>query len=99
MLLTELSAGFRKRVIDLKREGLTYKQVGEALKISDTAAQNANSLQRAMNKAGVSDPYIRVECPDECPRIKRHKHQRFQFRTVEEFTSPPSVEEWLRGVG
>ena len=89
----------RSRVVELRRQKKAFKEIGPLLGITGTAAQNAAALQRAMDEAGVSDPYKRVVSPDECSRIRRHRNQRFQFGTFPDFESPPSMGNWLSGIG
>lgn len=89
---------YRSRVIELQRQKKTFKKIGPLLGITDTAAQNAAALQRAMDEASVSDPYKRVVSPEECSRIRRHRHQRFQFETIPGFEATPSMSDWLAGI-
>jgi site-specific DNA recombinase len=38
------------------------------------------ALQRKMEAIGLTDPYVKVaEPPDDCPRLRRHKHGRYRF--------------------
>lgn len=88
---------YRSQVVELRRQGLMYSETGVQLGITGTAAQNAMALQRVMDEAGISDPHVRVESPEGCPRFRRHRHRRFQFHLQTGFEAPSSKTDWLSG--
>ena len=73
-------AAYRERVIALRAEHRTEREVAAALGLTVTAAQRAASLDRLMEELGIADPYIPMtEPPAEEGRMRRHKHARFRF--------------------
>lgn len=77
---------FRERVV-ADRNHLTQAEVAAKYGITVTAAQHAAALQRKMDALNLTDPYVHVVTPpDDCPKLRRHKHSRYQFEPILEFT-------------
>jgi site-specific DNA recombinase len=73
-------AAFRGRVIALRANGLTERQVAAELGLTVAAAQRAAALDRLMTQKGLADPYVPLtEPPADQARMRRHKHARFRF--------------------
>ena len=74
-------AAYRERVLALRAQGLTEKEIGARLELTITAVQRAAALDREMIRRGVTDPYVPMTGPsDDCPRITRHKNPRYRFK-------------------
>jgi site-specific DNA recombinase len=72
---------YRSRVLTLKAEGLTERQIAERLGITQPAVQAAAALARDMARRGLDDPYLPlVAPPDDYSKLRRHRHPRYQFR-------------------
>jgi DNA invertase Pin-like site-specific DNA recombinase len=72
---------YRERVLALKADGLTERQIATRLGITQPAVQRAAALNREMERRGLADPYVRlIEPPDDDGRLRRHRHPRYQFR-------------------
>lgn len=71
---------FRERVVALRSEGLTERQVAARLGITQPAAQYAAALAREVARRGLSDPYVPLTGPpDDYNRLRRHRHPRYKF--------------------
>jgi hypothetical protein len=71
---------FRAEVVRRRKAGESERKAAEALGLTVTAAQRAMALQRKMDAMGLTEPYVKVtEPPDDCPRLRRHKHGRYRF--------------------
>jgi site-specific DNA recombinase len=71
----------REEVVKLIGQGIYQREVGQAVGITQPAVQNALKLHKLMVEANVSDPYLAVtELPDNCQKLRRHKHPRYQFQ-------------------
>jgi DNA invertase Pin-like site-specific DNA recombinase len=71
---------YRERVVVLRAEGLSERQVAKQLGITVTAAQRAAALDRQMNQLGITDPYLAVaEPPTDYGKLRRHRHSRYRF--------------------
>jgi hypothetical protein len=82
---------FRERVVGLRQEGLTEREVAANLGLTVTAAQRAMSLHRMMVEAVVSDPYRRLTAPpDGDSKFRRHFHPRYEFRPLPDCPTPPA---------
>jgi hypothetical protein len=75
---------YRRRVLALRAEGLTERQVAARLGITQPAVQAAAALARAMEKGGLTDPYVPVLAPPEDnAKLRRHRHSRYRFERHE----------------
>jgi DNA invertase Pin-like site-specific DNA recombinase len=75
---------YRERVLALRAEGLTERQVAARLGITQPAVQAAAALARAMEKGGLTDPYVPVLAPPEDnAKLRRHRHPRYRFERHE----------------
>ena len=72
---------FRTRVWELTHsptEKLTEREIGARLGITQPAVQYAKALQRRLDEAGRSDPYVPLrEPPADYAKLRRYKHKRF----------------------
>lgn len=76
-------ASFRERVIELRVAGLTEREVAVELGIMQPAVQHAAALNRAMQKAGITDPYQPLTTPPNGDgKLRRHIHPRYEFRPL-----------------
>jgi DNA invertase Pin-like site-specific DNA recombinase len=83
-------AAFLGRVVALRAQGHTEKEVARQLKLTVTAAQRAMALNRLMLKAGVTDPYrLLTEPSDVSGRLRRHLNPRYEFRPLDGFPAWP----------
>jgi DNA invertase Pin-like site-specific DNA recombinase len=75
---------YRERVIDLRAEGLTEREVAGQLGITVTATQRAAALSRLMAERGLTEPYVRVtEPPEDYRKLRRHHHPRYSFEPLD----------------
>lgn len=64
----------------MREEGKNYKEIGAALGITDTAAQHAMKVYKAMQAVGVSDAFlIQREPLSGDKRQRRHLHPGYRF--------------------
>ena len=85
-------AAFRGRVVALRGAGRTERQVADELALTGTAAQRAMALQRMMQGAGATDPYRPlVVPPDGRGKIRRHEHDRYDFRPLDGYPAWPDA--------
>ena len=74
---------FRERVMALRGEGLSERNVAAALGLTVTAAQASAALARRMSELGLDDPYIRLDGPPtDQERLRRHKHPQYRFEPL-----------------
>jgi hypothetical protein len=77
---------FRGRVVALRAQGRSAKEVAAGLGITGTAAQRAAALQRLMDERGLADPYVPVpEPPAGATRLQRHLNRRYRFEPLDGF--------------
>lgn len=81
---------FREAVVaGMQWPGMTYKALAAQLQTHETVAQRAAQLQRLMNSAGVTDPYLPIRTPIEGnAKYSRHRHPRFQFEPLPGYEAP-----------
>lgn len=73
----------RERVLALRASGLTERQVGREVGITQPAVQRAIQLDQAMKRLGASDPYlILTELPAGPGKLRRHLHPRYRFEPL-----------------
>lgn len=89
---------FREAVVaGMQLPGMTYKALAAQLQTHETVAQRAAQLQRLMNSAGVTDPYLPIRTPIEGnAKYSRHRHARFQFEPLAGYEAPNFPEADLR---
>lgn len=76
-------------VLGMQLPGMTYKALSIQLGTHDTVIQKASQVQRLMNSAGVSDPYLPIRTPIEGNRkYCRHRHPRFSFEPLPGYEQP-----------
>jgi DNA-binding NarL/FixJ family response regulator len=74
---------YRCRVMALTANGLSQDEIASKLNLTETAVQRAVALNRAMEKLGISDPYLPLTAPpDDYTRLRRHKHPRYRFEPM-----------------
>lgn len=87
---------FRSRVMELRRQGMSERDVvakiteetGEYVTV--TAIQRAASLQRKMDKRGLTSPYVVVtDLPQDPERLRRAQHSRYHFEPQEGYEQHP----------
>ncbi|QGJ68647.1 Recombinase [Planctomycetales bacterium 10988] len=84
-------AAFREEILRLKAslnpktgKNHTEEEVSQLLGITRTAAQRSASMQRKMDRLGITDPYIPIlEPPKDNKKLCRHKHKRYSFQPLE----------------
>jgi hypothetical protein len=77
-------AKHRRAIAELRGSGMTERAVAQQLGLTTTAAQKASALQRLMDKKSITDPYVPVEGPEDCPRLRRHEHPRYRFEALDD---------------
>jgi hypothetical protein len=76
-------AAYCERVIALRAEHRTEREVAAEMGLTVTAAQRAASLDWLMGVLGIVDPYIPLtEPPPDQGRMRHHEHARFRFEPV-----------------
>jgi site-specific DNA recombinase len=76
-------AAYRERVLALKAEGLTEREIATRLGITQPAVQNAMALSRDMDRLGLADPYVPLtQPPDDGGKLCRHRHPRYHFQPL-----------------
>ena len=81
----------RAEAIRLAAEGLKPKEITRRLseKVSTTAVGNALALGRLMRDRGLDSSYEVIhEPPADYPKLRRHKHQTYQFEPLAGYESP-----------
>lgn len=88
-------AEHRQHVVELRRGGMSERDIARSLGITTTAAQRAAKLQRDMDSLGITDPWRPVQSHTEAADyFKRISHPRHEFKPLEGFTPRfPSVDE------
>ena len=80
---------FRERVLDLRQQGLTTRQVASRLGLTQPAVQNALALDQRMKELGLTEPYVLLtEPPESFGRCRRHKKSRYRFAPDTEHLPP-----------
>lgn len=81
---------FRPAVVaGMQTPGMTYKTLAAQLQTNETVLQQAFKIQRMMDSAGVTDPYLPMPSPIEGhPKYCRHRHVRYQFQPLPGYDSP-----------
>jgi hypothetical protein len=74
---------FREKVMRMRASGLTEAPIAKELGITKAAVQRAASLQRMMDRVGLTDPYIRVVEPPADAGWSRHLHPRYRFEPLD----------------
>lgn len=68
---------------------MTYKALAHRLKTHASVAQRAGQIQRLMESAGVTDPYLPIRTPIEGnAKYCRHRHLRFRFEPLPGYEQP-----------
>ena len=79
---------FREPILALKAQGRTEREIAAQLKITQVAVQRAAALTRLMNLQNLDDPYLPLTVPpDDDSKLRRHRHPRYQFRSMMEKTA------------
>ena len=77
---------FRERIMAMRAQGMTERQVGAALGIHQPVVQYAAKLHREMLSRGIDDPYVLLTNPrDDNPKYRSHKHRRYRFEPLPGF--------------
>lgn len=78
---------YRHEVMRLTQAtSLTEREIASELGVTQPAVQYAKKLSRDMERRGLSDPYVALrEPPTDYAKLKRHKHQRYQFTPLDGF--------------
>jgi DNA invertase Pin-like site-specific DNA recombinase len=70
----------RKRVVELRKQGVYFRDIVKQLGHACWEVQRAVRLQERMDKNGLMDPYVRLTAPPEDYRnLSKHRHKRFRF--------------------
>jgi site-specific DNA recombinase len=76
-------------VAGMQRPSMTYKALAEQLSEHASVAQRAAQIQRLMDSAGVTDPYLPIRSPIEGnAKYSRHRHPRFRFEPLTGYEQP-----------
>lgn len=76
-------------VAGMQRPRMTYKALAEQLSEHASVAQRAAQIQRLMDSAGVTDPYLPIRSPIEGnAKYSRHRHRRFRFEPLTGYEQP-----------
>lgn len=76
-------------VAGMQRPSMTYKALAEQLSEHASVAQRAAQIQRLMDSAGVTDPYLPIRSPIEGnAKYSRHRHRRFRFEPLTGYEQP-----------
>jgi site-specific DNA recombinase len=74
---------YRQVVVEQRAAGRKEREIADELGITQPAVQYAAALQRAMDRLGITDPYLPVnEPPEDYAKLRRHKHRRFNFEPL-----------------
>jgi DNA invertase Pin-like site-specific DNA recombinase len=80
---------YRGRVVAMAAEGLTQREIGLRLGITQPAVQAAIALAKEMDRLGLADPYVEMTGPpDGDTRLRRHQHPRYKFRPKGDADAP-----------
>ena len=86
----------RADAADWKAQGFGPKAIAAKIaehtaeRPTDTAVQNALSLDKRMRELGLESPYVLVTAPPgDCPRLRRHKNAKYRFVPLAGYVPPP----------
>jgi hypothetical protein len=85
-------ARIRTDAVRLASEGVTERRIAQSFpeKVTQPAVQKALALDRKMKELGLESPYVvLLEPPDDYRRLRRHKHGRFKFSTIDGYEKLP----------
>jgi site-specific DNA recombinase len=76
-------AAYRQRVVELRKSGVTEREIAQRLSFTVTAVQRAAALHRLMQANNLTDPYVAVTDPaaQKC-KLTRHLHARYRFEPL-----------------
>lgn len=75
-------------VTGMQLPGTTYKALALQIGVFASVVQRAAQLQRLMDSAGVTDPYLPIRTPIEGnAKYSRHRHPRFHFEPLAGYES------------
>jgi hypothetical protein len=78
--------------VRLASERMTERRIAQSFpeKVTQPAVQKALALDRKMKELGLASPYVvLLEPPDDYRRLRRHKHARFKFSTIDGYEQLP----------
>jgi hypothetical protein len=81
----------REQSVALAARGMMPKAISQKIdeKPTATAVQNALKLNGKMLSLGLTSPYVIVlEPPDDYPKLRRHKHERYVFKPLDGYERP-----------
>ena len=81
----------REAAVGFAAGGLGLRAIAQAIaeKPTSTAVHDALALQRKMISLGLDSPYVTVfEPPADYPKLRRHKHARYQFKPRDGYQRP-----------
>jgi len=82
----------RAAAVRLAAEGLDQRAIARRLAepATQAAVSQALALDRRMREAGLATPYVVLtEPPADYPKLRRHRHPRYQFAPVPGYAPPP----------
>jgi site-specific DNA recombinase len=72
-------------VTELKHKGQRLRDIGQEIGQTFSLVQKASAIDEIMVRRGLKDPYIEIVAPDMLPsRMRRHKHQRYNFKRIDD---------------
>jgi hypothetical protein len=81
--------GHRTEVVQRTAGGMKQRQIAEELGLDLATVQRAVELQRAMDRLGLTDPYLPITSPPpEDGRWRRHRHPRYRFEPLPGYPLP-----------
>lgn len=84
-------------VAGMQLSGMTYKALALQIGAFPSVVQRAAQVQRLMDSAGTTDPYLPVRTPIEGnAKYSRHRHPRFHFEPLAGYESPTFPETDVR---
>jgi site-specific DNA recombinase len=81
----------RKEAVQFAAKRLSHKAIAQKIEEhpTSTAVQNALALHRKMAELGLDSPYVpQLEPPADYPKLRRHKHPRYQFPPLDGYERP-----------
>jgi hypothetical protein len=81
----------REESVRLDATGLGVKAIAAKIKERPAyqAVSNALALQKQMDALGIRSPYVTVfEPPEDYPKVRRHKNERYKFQPREGYVRP-----------
>jgi len=81
----------REESVRLASTGMNPKAIAQTIdsRPTSTVVQDALALHRKMLSLGLDSPYALVlEPPDDYPKLRRHKHPRYVFQSLEGYERP-----------